>query len=576
MFRKKDPQFSLFEAYHYLPEAKKRRLEGSWAHVFRNEVMPMIPEDEFKHLYCEDNGRPNEPVSILVALSVIKEMDDLTDEQLLDSYYFDTRYQYALAVTPEEAYIAPRTLYYFRERVVGDKAISKVFDAVTERIIKILSLHLGKQRLDSTHIRSNMANLSRLQLFVRTIETFLKRLKKAYPDKVDALPQEIRKRYLEREGYFADSRSSEVRRRLNDCAKDLLYLIDLFCDDENVKNLYSYKHLQRLFNEQCEVAREGEGDKEKVTITLKDKVSSTSLQNPSDPDATYGHKGKGYQVQIAETCDKENKDKGVQVITHVEVQGAHESDQNSSTPIIEGLKEKGLRPDTLYADAGYGSGENIIEAEEHGVKLMAPIEAGAKPKGDRLTLIDFTISEDGTHVIRCPEGKDPFRHRKGKDPHKVDAFFKKEVCNSCKELSRCPVSQHKRHNKLSFTKKDLIVARRRVEQETPEFKEDYKIRSGCEATNSELKRKHVMDKVWTRGKERVAFAVFMKVTACNIKRFMRQRVKSLTYLQPGAIMGAGKGLLGSTIRQIPSYLVSFRQYLFNLLVYPSNLSKSMA
>ena len=65
MFRKKAPQLSLFEAYYYLPEAKKRRLESSWPHVFRKEVMPMIPEEEFKHLYCEDNGRPNEPVSIL-------------------------------------------------------------------------------------------------------------------------------------------------------------------------------------------------------------------------------------------------------------------------------------------------------------------------------------------------------------------------------------------------------------------------------------------------------------------------------------------------------------------------------
>ncbi|MFH1623855.1 MAG: transposase, partial [Pseudomonadota bacterium] len=525
MFRKKDPQLSLFEVYYYLPEAKKRRLENSWPHVFRTEVMPMIPEEEFKHLYCEDNGRPNEPVSILVALSVIKEMDDLTDEQLLDSYYFDARYQYALSVTPEEAYLAPRTLYYFRERVVvGDKAVQKVFDTTTDKIIEILSLRLGKQRLDSTHIRSNMANLSRLQLFVRTIETFLKRLKATYPEKAETLPEEIHRRYLEREGYFADSKSSEARRRLNDCAKDLLYLVDIFSDDEAVKDLHSYKHLKRLFNEQCEVVRENGGEEKGNKVILKKEVASTSLQNPSDPDATYGRKGKGYKVQISETCDKDND---VQVITHVEVQGAHESDQNSSTPIIEELEDKGRKPDTLYEDAGYGSGENIVEAKVRGVKLMTPIEAGAKPKEGNLTLTDFAITDSGTQVIRCPEGKMPVRHRKGKDPHRINALFKKGVCNACKDLCRCPVSQHKGHNELSFTRKDLVVARRRVEQETLEFKEEYKIRSGVEATNSELKRKHVMDKVWTRGKERGTFAVFMKVTACNIQRFMRQRVKCL-------------------------------------------------
>jgi hypothetical protein len=308
----------MFESYYFLPEAKKRRLENSWSHVFRTEVMPMIPEEEFKHLYCKDNGRPNEPVSILVALSVIKELEDLTDEQLLDAYYFDTRYQYALAVTPEEAYLAPRTLYYFRERVVGDQAVQQVFDTTTDKIIETLSLRLGKQRLDSSHIRSNMANLSRLTLFVRTIETFLKKLKKGYPEKADSLTPEIRKRYLEREGYFADSKSSEARRRLNDCAKDLLYLTNRFSGDKDVKHLRSYKHLNRLFAEQCELAAESEGDK----IILRQEVPSTSLQNPSDPDATYGHKGKGYQVQLTETCDKEN---AVRVITQVEVQGAHES-----------------------------------------------------------------------------------------------------------------------------------------------------------------------------------------------------------------------------------------------------------
>ena len=46
-------------------------------------------------------------------------------------------------------------------------------------------------------------------------------------------------------------------------------------------------------------------------------VSADSLQSPHDPDVTYsGHKGKGYEVQVAETCHEEN---ATQLITHVEV-----------------------------------------------------------------------------------------------------------------------------------------------------------------------------------------------------------------------------------------------------------------
>ena len=57
----------------------------------------------------------------------------------------------------------------------------------------------------------------------------------------------------------------------------------------------------------------------KVPVALKDpkQVSADSLQSPHDPDVTYsGHKGKGYEVQVAETCHEEN---ATQLITHVEV-----------------------------------------------------------------------------------------------------------------------------------------------------------------------------------------------------------------------------------------------------------------
>ena len=48
----------------------------------------------------------------------------------------------------------------------------------------------------------------------------------------------------------------------------------------------------------------------KVPVALKDpkQVSADSLQSPHDPDVTYsGHKGKGYEVQVAETCHEEKR-----------------------------------------------------------------------------------------------------------------------------------------------------------------------------------------------------------------------------------------------------------------------------
>ncbi|MBF0284910.1 MAG: transposase [Magnetococcales bacterium] len=116
-------------------------------------------------LYPASLGRPNVPVAILVSLSVLKEMFDLTDEALMGSFRFDLRFHYAPSLTLEETGISLRTLENFRARVVG-----ATFDEVLERMIETLGLNTGRQRHDSTHFRCNTANLTRLGRFTRTLE----------------------------------------------------------------------------------------------------------------------------------------------------------------------------------------------------------------------------------------------------------------------------------------------------------------------------------------------------------------------------------------------------------------------
>ena len=111
----------------------------------------------------------------------------------------------------------------------------------------------------------------------------------------------------------------------------------------------------------------------KVPVALKDpkQVSADSLQSPHDPDVTYsGHKGKGYEVQVAETCHEEN---ATQLITHVEVTPSSGSDTDVSVPVVDGLAERKVRPDELFADTAYGSGRNAFEASRRGTELVSPV-----------------------------------------------------------------------------------------------------------------------------------------------------------------------------------------------------------
>ena len=93
--------------------------------------------------------------------------------------------------------------------------------------------------------------------------------------------------------------------------------------------------------------------------------------------------------------------------------------------------------------------------------------------------------------------------------------------SSCPLRGQCPVTKTRTgKRRLRFSAPEVAVARRRVEQETPQFKESHKIRSGIEATNSELKRCHRLAKLRVRRKPRVALSVRLKALALNLKRYV--------------------------------------------------------
>jgi hypothetical protein len=67
MFKKTDPQQSLFGIDTQLSDGLQTRLRASWAHLFRVEILPILfrCEDKFSVLYGE-TGRPNFSVARLV------------------------------------------------------------------------------------------------------------------------------------------------------------------------------------------------------------------------------------------------------------------------------------------------------------------------------------------------------------------------------------------------------------------------------------------------------------------------------------------------------------------------------
>ena len=554
MFRIRDPQESLWQSQFLVTSKKAKRLERSWAEVFRNEALPLIDEDRFAPMYCVDNGRPNRAVQTVLGVHLLKEMFNLTDDEALEQLEFNPSassgqallWHHALRLDIEETHLPQKTLHNFRVRLMQHDGGRLAFQETTDRIIQALGIRTGKQRLDSTHIMSNIATLTRLGLFCETMRLFLRALRWEHPELRPGVPEGLLGRYLKEEDeatHYEDARTGEGRRRLSVCARDLYRLVDRF-HGTTAAQLEEYRLLERLLREQCHVGkhqdgRPGDDDDDagecKVPVALKDpkQVSADSLQSPHDPDVTYsGHKGKGYEVQVAETCHEEN---ATQLITHVEVTPSSGSDTDVSVPVVDGLAERKVRPDELFADTAYGSGRNAFEASRRGTELVSPV-AGSAPgnshegEGDGpppLTAADFQIDVTGEQATVCPAGHPSIEEYELKDaPERVEVHFAGTTCEPCPLRSRCPVKLDRRAGAYVL-KADLVkvnIERRRRAEATEEWRKRYDIRAGIEGTNSELKRAHGLGRLRVRGGRRVRLAVYLKALACNFKRMVHARL----------------------------------------------------
>ena len=234
MYRQTSPQQKLFGVETQVSPSLRSRLESSWALLFRVEILPILfrKEDGYRMLYGK-TGRPNFSVARLLGLCLLQEWNDLSDQEALDTFSFDIRWRFALDVSDEEDYLSRRSLVEFRRRLAAKdpdmKLVRTVFDSIRDSAIDKLGLSVANQRLDSTHIISNIRLRGRLALFTNTLNLFLKSLDKDHFARVPTAIKEWHAR--EPEGWFGLG-PSEQKIKLEELAQYLHELIVIFEKDE--------------------------------------------------------------------------------------------------------------------------------------------------------------------------------------------------------------------------------------------------------------------------------------------------------------------------------------------------------
>jgi hypothetical protein len=512
-----------------LPGRTLKYLRGSWAETFRCEVFQRIPEERFRVLYDQGPSRPNVPVNVLVGLEVIKQGKGWSDEELYEHFLLDLQVRYAVGCDNlGEGDFDLRTLYYFRNRVskhaleTGENLFKVVFDEVTGEQIKKLGIKTDMQRMDSTQLLSNIADLSRLELLVEV----LRRLHRILAEEDQANYAELFAPYTQQgAGQYAYRIKGKeaVWAHIQQVGEVLHSALSKLRPGYGESAVYQVA--QRFFDENFNLVETA------VKAKINSEIEAGCLQSLDDLEASYRVKGgkayKGYVGNVSETCHPENP---IQLIVHTQTASNRTADTTLITEALPELSERtGL--ETIINDGAYVGPEVEKLLRQYQVNQITTSLTGTIPDhiGGKLAFSNFDLQFDAdgniTHAM-CPAGQQASCIHSTASQKTFYLEFQLDVCQQCAffQNQQCPITleRHRRRKGFSITiPKERAISsqrRRRFEQTKEEAR---RLRPAVEATIFQLKHALHGGKLCVRGAFQVARVFTCMALAANLRRINR-------------------------------------------------------
>lgn len=396
----KSDQLSLFDSAGCSFKGKTlRQYEAAdeWHNLFRRTITLSIDERIFKPLYCANNGCPNAPIRVLIAMMVLKESQGLSDAKLFEECRYNAITRSALGLMRWDDPVPVESTYYLFRRLIHTYALEGKGDLMELMFTDLSTKHCldfevsGKRiRMDSKLLGSNIAWLSRYEIVHQTIRIFCKSIGSF--SELDQTLQVQLAAILEIDGakIVYKYSSDEVKTKLQGLGELIQKLLSLFGESSSA----FYSTLKRVFNEQFEI----DAQSKEVTSRPNKDISASSVQSPHDTDATYrnkaGNQVKGNVCNVTETCN----DTGLNLIVNVDTRTVTTSDV--------AFLEKGIRQanvvakgnvEVVHTDGAYNSPENQTFCKDNNIELTLHAIQG-KPSRYRLE-----TNESGDLSVRVKE-----------------------------------------------------------------------------------------------------------------------------------------------------------------------------
>lgn len=509
---KANNQPELFTFESELSKKQRKLLDNSKEKWFYYLVLRNVKESDFKALYSDKASRPNAPVNILVSALVLKELKGISYDELMESVMFDLRFKTALGLADiGEVPFSRATLFNFQNRLLeyqrqtGLNLIEQVFDNLSAGQLKKLSVKADIQRSDSTLVSSNIKKYSRLQLLIEV----LVRLIRILEEKDKQFIGEQLGPYLKKgtDKYIYGLKANQLPHELEKLGKVYYRVFEWMNKKEQYHDKQEFINFSRAYKEHFVVVAS------EVSPKPAEELTSSMLQSPDDPDATYrqkrGEHHKGFTVNGTETANPENP---VQLITDISVNPNNVDDSQILNERADKIKKKTPKLNEMHTDGGYGSEDNDKKFEEMEINQITTAVRGRESEIEKK--IEQTSGATDAYTVECPFQK--VESTPTKKRHKVR--FNMDICRQCPLNEGCRIFKNK--GRYYFTHEDYLQNRRnRNIMNIPE--ERRKIRPNVEALMNEFKTRTLGGKLKVRGLFKATLFAFNSGIAINFGRIYR-------------------------------------------------------
>ena len=477
-----------------------------------------LKDDDFKDLYCDNNGRKSIPPSVLCGVMLLQAHDNVSDEEAVQRVIFDIRWKYALDLPSEYKGFARTNLVNFRVRLLTGNKMREAFDNLNALAVKLgLVDPEGTQIIDSTNIIGRAAVQDTYELLRTAIKKLVikirKRGKKKFTDIIDEHGLE---RYLNQNGkedinWQDESERKNLLKELVNDGRNLLGELGKRAAAEDEVISKAAKLLSDILEQ--DVTSQTEELEKGIDPEIKQGVAKDRIISTNDTEMRHGRKSAskkfdGYKVHITENRDQE-------WITNVDVTARNVHDAEPSLDMVKEQEETlGAKPRKVLADGAYGTADNRSDFADAGVEIISKVTVYYD---DKIHKEDFKIDlEKG--FIECPAGHVTEKYINSKDNKGRDTktfVFNKEQCAACKYKDRCTKSKTGRTVGINFNEKYLQEAREK--QKTIEFETEYKTRAIIERKISKLMSFGLRQARFI-GTEKIKMQALFTATVANIKR----------------------------------------------------------